>query len=463
MPIASCDDQSGIAVTTSDAAALTPLNQAIEAVLAHRANTATLLNQTLGIDPDCALAHLIVGFAQKILAQSERDELARAAFARAECSINERGGTAREVHLLAALDEWCAGNMRASADLLEAEVARCPTDILTLKLTHAIQFMLGDRAGMHRVLTKATGAWSDDLPLAGYVHGCMAFAFEEIGEFDKAEAIGRHGLDLAPGDVWGAHAVAHTFEMRRQPLQGVAWLDRYLGQLDGCGNFSFHIEWHRCLFLIQLGQLDAALDAYDGAVRIKQTDDFRDISNAASLLWRLEYNGMNVGLRWHELADLAERRITDDALTFARLHYLMAMIGDHRWPAAKAMVAQMQHEAATPVANETVPTQHIVLARIGASMAQSMLDIGERDFRSAVDRFMPVRSEMLSLGGSNAQRDVFQQMLIAAAVSAGRLEDAAILIAEREALCGSGRRQTMGPMRKKLVSYGHRHASAVSN
>jgi tetratricopeptide (TPR) repeat protein len=463
MPLASYDDRSGIAVTISDAAAITPLNQAIEAVLAHRANTATLLNQTLAIDADCALAHLIVGFAQKILAQSERDELARAAFARAACSINQRGGTAREVQLLAALDEWCAGNMRASAELLEAQVARCPTDILTLKLSHAIQFMLGDRTGMHRILTKAAQAWSDDMPLAGYVHGCMAFAFEEMGEFDKAEAIGRHGLDLAPGDVWGAHAVAHTFEMRRQPLQGVAWLDRNLGQLDGCGNFSFHIEWHRGLFLIQLGQLDAALDAYDRSVRIKQTDDFRDISNAASLLWRLEYNGLNVGLRWHELADLAERRITDDALTFARLHYLMAMIGDHRWPAAKAMVAQMQREAATPVASETVPTQHLILARIGANMAQSMLDIGERDFRSAIDRFMPVRSEVLSLGGSNAQRDVFQQMLIAAAVSAGRLEDAAILISEREALCGGSRRHAMGRTGRKSLGRNQPRAFALGN
>jgi hypothetical protein len=92
-----------------------------------------------------------------------------------------------------------------------------------------------------------------------------------------------------------------------------------------------------------------------------------------------------------------------------------------------------------------------------------MLDIGERDFRAAIDRFMPVRSEVLSLGGSNAQRDVFQQMLIAAAVSAGRLEDAAILIAEREALCGGSRRHTMGATRRKSLGRDQPRAFALRN
>ena len=55
--------------------------------------------------------------------------------------------------------------------------------------------------------------------------------------------------------------------------------------------------------------------------------------------------------------------------------------------------------------------------------------------RSAASKLLePVRYELYRLGGSHAQRDVFMQLLIAAAKQAGRDRELRALVAERAAL-----------------------------
>ena len=85
-----------------------------------------------------------------------------------------------------------------------------------------------------------------------------------------------------------------------------------------------------------------ALALYDADIRAEKTDDYRDISNGASLLARLELEGVNVGNRWDELADLSEKRATDGCLAFADLHYILALCGGDRHRAATGLIAALQ-------------------------------------------------------------------------------------------------------------------------
>ena len=115
----------------------------------------------------------------------------------------------------------------------------------------------------------------------------------------------------------------------------------YLGSLDApvvlseffqytcshCNNFRYHVWWHKALLHMDKGEFDVALGLYDARIRADKTDDYRDISNATSLLMRLELEGVDVGPRWHELADLAEARTDDGCLVFADLHYMLALTG----------------------------------------------------------------------------------------------------------------------------------------
>jgi hypothetical protein len=77
--------------------------------------------------------------------------------------------------------------------------------------------------------------------------------------------------------------------------RGLDWLTGREASWAHCNNFRFHVWWHRALMHLDLGEHDAALALYDADIRAEKTDDYRDISNAASLLARLELEGVDVG------------------------------------------------------------------------------------------------------------------------------------------------------------------------
>jgi hypothetical protein len=240
-------------------------------------------------------------------------------------------------------------------------------------------------------------------------------------------------VGLAPDDIWGAHAVAHVMEMAGRPEAGIAWLRQFDGALPACNNFSRHVAWHIALFQLELGNLEAILPLYDAAIRDEQTDDFRDISNAVSLLWRLEAEGMSVGDRWTELADKAAARAADQTYVFATLHDVVALTAGGRLERAEDVIEQMGRAVATGT------TQAGLLADLGIAMADALLEIARGAYGRAVDRLAPLRRHLPALGGSHAQRDLFHKILIDAAIAAHRFAEAERFIAERAERRGANR------------------------
>ena len=60
---------------------------------------------------------------------------------------------------------------------------------------------------------------------------------------------------------------------------------------------------------LDLGNYDKVLELYDEDIRKDKTDDYRDISNATSVLLRLEFDGVDVGTRGDEPLDGVPRRV----------------------------------------------------------------------------------------------------------------------------------------------------------
>uniref|UniRef100_UPI0019547FED hypothetical protein n=1 Tax=Enterobacter hormaechei TaxID=158836 RepID=UPI0019547FED len=85
-----------------------------------------------------------------------------------------------------------------------------PRDLLAFKLSHALRFMGGDRAGMLAASTRFERRWSAATPGFGFVLGCHAFAIEETGDYATAERLGRRAVEIEPDDAWGIHAVSHV-------------------------------------------------------------------------------------------------------------------------------------------------------------------------------------------------------------------------------------------------------------
>jgi hypothetical protein len=334
-------------------------------------------------------------------------DLARDSLARARDALAARGGTPRERALVQSLAAWAEGaDMGRAAAGLEAIVQEDPHDILALRLSHGIRFMLGDSIEMRAAIEAALPRWDATMPGYGFLLGCHAFALEETGEIALAEAMGRRAVELEPRDLWGAHAVAHAIGAQGRMREGIAWLRWLEPHLAGGSNFVRHVHWHRALFHLALGQHDAALALHDTKVWAEPSEDVRDLMNAAHLLWRLEASGVPVGARrWQEIADIAERRIGEHAWAFADLHYVVALAGAGRAEAAARMIASIAAHA-----DQHGGDQARLQAEIGLGAARAVAAAIGGDAQAAARGFDAVLPRLPALGGSHAQRSVFLAM-----------------------------------------------------
>jgi hypothetical protein len=224
--------------------------------------------------------------------------------------------------------------------------------------------------------------------------------------------------------------VAHVYDMTGRARAGLDWLTGREASWAHCHNFRYHVWWHRALMHLDLGEHDRALALYDTDIRADRTDDYRDIANAASLLSRLELEGIPVGDRWEELATLAERRATDGCLAFADLHYMLALCGGHRDTAAAGLIARMQ--ATRPAGNEA---QSIML-HPALHMAKGLQAFAHGEYSTAWMHLRAGRGDLQQIGGSHAQRDVFERITIEAALRGGYMDAADGLLRERMARRG---------------------------
>jgi tetratricopeptide (TPR) repeat protein len=419
-------DARGNTVTASSLVPVALLDHAVEAYLGFRRDTGDRLKAALAAEPDSVLGQCLRGYFMMLFGQRALVLHAERSLDAAQAAAHLVGVTPREAAHVAALSAWVAGDFGGATSRWELIAADHPYDVLALKLAQYGRFYSGDGARMRDVLAGALAAWDVGVPGYGFVLGCYAFALEETGDYAAAERIGREAVERNPADIWAAHAVAHVLEMTGRPREGVAWVDSLQGYWAECNNFRYHAFWHRCLFLIDLGALDGVLDLYDCEVRQEWTDDLLDISNAVSLLWRLEQAGVAVGHRWEELADQAQRHLDDHLLVFGDVHYLMALAAAGRADRAVRMFDSMAHYAA-----DSSDTEAAVTREPGLALAQAVLAHRRGDYQCALDQLLAVRDTIHQIGGSHAQRDLFEEMLIDSALRAGRVDQAKILLVAR--------------------------------
>jgi tetratricopeptide (TPR) repeat protein len=419
-------DARGVPVTTASADAVDLLDDAVLGFVGHRGDTAQRIERALGADPGLVPALCLQGFAYKALGRTDLEVDAQARLQAARESLALRGGSERERGLTAALDAWCQGQPILASQALARVLREHPCDLLAFKMSHALDFVLGRAAAMRATCEAVLAAWDERCSGIGYVLGCHAFALEETGELDRAERVGKRALALEPLDAWGAHAVAHVMETQDRPDDGIAWMDAVEPQLAGCNNFDGHLAWHRTLFHLQRGELEQALLLHDQRIAIHLGRDYRDLANSATLLWRLEREGLSVGQRWQRLAELARARIGDHGLAFADIHYVLALAGAGDMRSAERFVASMRDAAC----HRTGVYAHVA-RDVGVPFAQGIVALAQGCPDTALARMLPVSRSNARLGGSRAQRDAFALLLIEAALHSSHPELARCLLDQR--------------------------------
>ena len=405
-------DLHGLPLTTTSAAAAQAFNRSLESYLGYRADLTAQAKAVLEADEDFALGHCLMGYLMMLTYHSGHAGLA--ANAQRQAAALASGATPREQGHVEALGRWVAGDLGGAFARWEMLLAEHPTDVLALRLAHFNYFWTGRVAGMRASLERVAPAWSGAMPAYPTLLSCLAFALEESGHYAEAERHGRRAVELDPADVWGTHAVAHVMEMQGRRDEGIAWLAALEPHWQGKSGIVHHLWWHRALFHLGRGETDAVLELYDRRFRNLASplveampDLYIDVQNAASMLFRLELRGVDVGGRWTELADKAEKRIGDCLSVFTLPHWMMALAATGRDASANAFLDAMRKNRNPVVPDVALPVCEAVLAHRHGKHER------------VVSLMTPVVGRLQQLGGSHAQRDVLQQLYRASLTSTG--------------------------------------------
>jgi hypothetical protein len=387
-----------------------------------------LVNGALAADPAFVMGHCIRSY----LMLAGANPAHRPAIS---SSLAAAAATRREQRHVAALSAWAEGSIGeafgAWRELLDAD----PTDLLAVRVSDTTMFRFGQTRAVLEQADRVATSWSPELPGYECFQTVWAFAHEEAGDTAGAERAIDSAYDRDPRNFFAHHVKAHILEAESRPAEGNQWLARQTGYWPIGNNLVHHLWWHRALMQLDLGERDAVLASYDANIRNLDApltkaspDQFNDLQNATALLWRLEQLGVEVGGRWDELADKAEARTGDSGYLLLPPHLILALAATGRDAAAARFLAALREHARDQSLWEAETIRDVVMPVCEAGLAH------RRGQHAQVVALLEPRLDRIRLlGGSNAQRDLFRQILIDSAMKSDRRDVVSAMIAEETA------------------------------
>lgn len=420
-------DRRGVETSAQNQAEVDAFDDGFELFLNYEMSAGGAMKQVAADHPDSVLAGILRGY---MLMMLESTALHQKVKTSAESMLADaEHANDRERNHLQALSHWADGDVFAAASVWDRLLADDPLDLLALKLHHYTTFWTGRAGVLLSTVEGVLDAWSDETPGYDHVLGMHAFGLNETGRHERAEAVARGAVDRNPEDLWSIHAVAHALEMQGDHRRGDVFFEPWMDAWESKNPFVGHIWWHAALFPWNAGDYDRVLDLYDNRLRPASTNFFLDIQNLSSLLTRLELAGVDVGDRWSELGDHAADRTGDHVLAFTDLHCALTLARTERLDDLKAFLASLEEHLASGRARsmETAGTETAV------AITSGLVDAASGNPHRASQKLLPLRGDLAPIGGSHAQRDLFDLLLADLTAAGGDTKMAVKLLRSRAA------------------------------
>lgn len=386
------------------------LDEAVDRSLRHDGGVREAAAAAVEADPTLAAAHAVLALADPAAAEQS---LADAR------SLVERG-TDYERSLVGFLDLLLTDGMWAAERAGLAHATAHPRDLLGVGLAATIV----ERSTRTDVQQAVLAVYEPSRQVLGdhpYLLAMIGFVAQEQGRFAEAGEMARQALEAQPTSVTAAHLRTHVHVETADHEAGLAWLDSYRKQMDPRGDYVHHLSWHAALHTLALGDADGTL-ARLADMSGPDCDAFRHVVDNGTLLmrcrlygllgpdddpssgcagdppvaWLAEMPSMYVG--FHTAVGLAVQRRSDDLRALARRAPSMAMPG---------------------------------AADLLAPLCRALADYVDRRHDVATDALLALRPSTYRWGGSRAQRDVVDDILVDCAIRAGRDDVATALLVER--------------------------------
>ena len=416
-------DSFDLPVTCAAAVAVADYAAAVDLLLSAWPGADALLDRALAVDPDFALAHIARA---RLLQLRARMPEAKEAAARAQ-SLADRV-TARERRHIDAIAFAVAGAATEALAMVRAHASEYPRDALTLSLALGVFGLLGfsGRIDHHEaqlaLLEELAPHWNDDWWFLGY----LGWAYIETGEVARGTRLVERSLAANPRNAHAAHQRVHGFFEAGDATGGADFIANWLRGYDRAGHLHCHLSWHLALFELARGNAERAQAIYRDSIRpsVAQAAPMLVLADSASFLWRWRFYGAVPSLdqEWAEVAAHARRHFPGAALAFADLHAALAEAATGDDDGVQSRIAGLQRLAQ----DGRLPPGEAALALCSGAAA-----LGRSDNAEAARILESTLTDLPRIGGSHAQREVFEDSLIVAYLRSGQSAKAAPLLRSR--------------------------------
>lgn len=402
-------DGLGNPVTVEDPRTLEGIEDFVEGFLAYEQRAEHII-ATAAAAPDCCIANAYAGMLWMLLEAPEAPQRAASYLAAAERTAAT--ATRREQMNVALLRAWVGDDMPQAIGLAQQIAGEFPQDLAVVKLHQYFDFNRGNFTGMLHSALRVREANKD----VAYIHGMTAFAYEQCHLLDQAERSAHRALELRRKEPWAQHALAHVYLTRGQIEDGAWFLESVTDTWTGLNSFMVtHNWWHLALFYLSQGREGDVLSLYDqhcwGVLKTYSQDQV----GAVSLLARMELAGIDVGDRWQDLGTYLRARVNDTVQPFLTLQYLYGL--------ARATLPEADQLLQATRARAGTAPQFVraAWAEVALPAAEGLMAYVRGDFAAARRQLGAALPRMSETGGSHAQRDLFEQILLDARIRSGDL------------------------------------------
>lgn len=432
-------DAQGLDVTTNSPEAIAAINHFVDQILSI-GNKPDIIFKAVEAESTNVIANAYAATLHMLTEIADSPTQASPYLKAAYEHINN--ANEREQLYLHSINAWVNGDIDQAIADHEQIAEKFPRDLLNVQMGQHHYLNVGNKQGLLRIVEKVLPANRDN----HYIYGMLAFGLEENQRFEEAETAGRKATEMNRRHPWAHHAVAHVLYSQGRLDEGIAWTESVCDVWEDSG-FYTHNWWHTALYYVDQEDFEKVLELYDtriwGTTANKKTA--LDLINAISLLMRLELAGVDVSYshqhrdaadilgnsitsRWEEVANCVTGRIHEHILGFYNLHYIYALARMGRDELVNQMIESIQVYAQT-----AHPCVQKAWREVTLPATQGMVAYARGEWATAAAFLELTVPRLQEMGGSDAQRDLFEQIYLDCLIRIDENEQARQLLEKRAA------------------------------
>jgi tetratricopeptide (TPR) repeat protein len=419
-------DRHGLALSTRSPSAAEQYIQGLDQQLSLNAGGVEGLSAAVEADPEFAL-----GYAGLAFAQWYRQDIPGAKASAKQARALSTNTTPREQRHVEIVNAFVNGEALRALPLIHEHLAEFPRDGLLVHMGTMIISSNGQvtrRRDAYEFLSKLAPAWADDW----WFLGAYAFVHHELDRLDDARRLAERSLEQRPRNAGASHPLAHVFYESNNHTDGAGFLGEWITKYDRSGPFFCHLSWHLALFELMQGNTSRVLELYDAAISPAIAQHRTTLVDSASLLWRYQMYGCQpkVDLPWADVCAYAAKAAPQPGMAFLDAHaaLVFAALGDQ--DAMTRLITGLEGQAAAG---------RPLFAEVLVPLARGIEAFGQGAYEDAIAWIEPLDGQLVRVGGSHAQWEVFEDTLLQAYLRAGRFDRAETLLRRRLAQRSSAR------------------------